>query len=186
MTDKDLNLTQLSEDFKKLLVDVPSLTPEDHAVRLEEGERRDVTILFLDVIGFTCLAEKLDPEQLKMVISSTLQVITNQIKKYDGVVEKYIGDAVCAVFGRDESHEDDAKRAVASATSILERLHDVNAILSPKGISLHVRIGINTGEIVTGQIGDFNTITGEAINVAQRLESAAPEDGILISKAAWL
>ncbi|MBI2341178.1 MAG: AAA family ATPase, partial [Deltaproteobacteria bacterium] len=116
---------------------------------------------------------------------STLKVITNQIKKFGGTVEKYIGDAVCAVFGRQETHEDDHTRAVASAISILERLEDVNAILSTKGIALHVRIGINSGLVVTGQIAEFETVTGEAINVAQRLEAAAEQDSIFVSETVF-
>ncbi|MBI2341383.1 MAG: adenylate/guanylate cyclase domain-containing protein, partial [Deltaproteobacteria bacterium] len=101
MLGKDIDLSQLSEEFKKILVDAPSKTlGTEEQVSIDEGERREVVILFLDVVGFTRLAEKLDPEQLKIVISSTLKVITNQIKKFGGTVEKYIGDAVCAVFGR--------------------------------------------------------------------------------------
>jgi class 3 adenylate cyclase/predicted ATPase len=182
MFDKDIDLSQLSEEFKKILVDEPSETfGMEKQISIDEGERREVVILFLDVVGFTMLAEKLDPEQLKVVISSTLKVITNQIKKFGGTVEKYIGDAVCAVFGRQETHEDDHTRAVASAMSILERLEDINAILSTNGIALHVRIGVNSGLVVTGRIAEFETVTGEAINIAQRLEAAAEQDSIFIS-----
>lgn len=181
MDDRSLNLGQLAEEFAKLLVDVPLPAPVEDTVNLEEGERRDVTILFLDIVGYTKLAERLDPEQLKFVISNTLQVFTNQVKKCGGTVEKYVGDAIMALFGRSQAHEDDSRRAVAAARSILDRLEDINSILAQKGISLSARIGVNRGLVVTGHMGEYDTVTGEAINIAQRLEANAPENGILIS-----
>jgi class 3 adenylate cyclase/predicted ATPase len=184
--EKSLNLGQLAEDFAKLLVDVPSATtPAEQTINLEEGERREVTILFLDLVGYTRLAERLDPEQLKFVISNTLQVFTNQIKKCGGVVEKYVGDAIMALFGRAQAHEDDSRRAVVAARAIIDRLVDINSILEQKDISISARIGINRGLIVTGHLGGHDTVTGEAINIAQRLEANAPQDGILISDAVF-
>ena len=117
--DRSLNLGQLAEEFAKLLVDVPVPAPVEETINLEEGERREVTTLFLDIVGYTKLAERLDPEQLKFVISNTLQVFTNQIKKCGGTVEKYAGDAIMALFGRSQAHEDDSRRAVAAARAIL-------------------------------------------------------------------
>ncbi len=181
MDEQSLNLGQLAEEFAKLLVDVPTPAAAEETVNLEEGERREVTILFLDIVGYTRLAERLDPEQLKFVISNTLQVFTNQIKKCGGTVEKYVGDAIMALFGRSQAHEDDSRRAVAAARAIIDRLEDINSILSQKGISISARIGVNRGLVVTGHMGEYDTVTGEAINIAQRLEANAPENGILIS-----
>lgn len=186
MDERSLNLGQLAEEFAKLLVDVPSAAPVEETVNLEEGERREVTILFLDIVGYTKLAERLDPEQLKFVISNTLQVFTNQVKKCGGTVEKYVGDAIMALFGRSQAHEDDSRRAVAAARAILDRLEDINSILSQKGISISARIGVNRGLVVTGHLGEYDTVTGEAINIAQRLEANAPENGILISDLVYL
>jgi len=177
----DLNLGHLAEEFAKLLVDVPTAAVSDATIDLEEGERREVTILFLDIVGYTQLAERLDPEQLKFVISNTLQVFTNQIKKCGGTVEKYVGDAIMALFGRAEAHEDDSRRAVSAARAILERLEDINSILAQKNIAINARIGVNRGLVVTGHMGEYDTVTGEAINIAQRLEANAPANGILIS-----
>lgn len=184
MDNKDFNIGQLSEEFKKVFGEEEQYA-EEPSFSLDEGERREIAILFLDIVGFTKLAEKMDPEQLKVVVSSTLKVLTGVIKKFGGTVEKYIGDAICALYGRSETHEDDSERAVSAAISIIEKLEDINAILSPKGISLHVRIGINRGTIVTGNIDEHDTVTGEALNIAQRLEAAAPEDGILASEEIW-
>ncbi|MBI2345573.1 MAG: AAA family ATPase [Deltaproteobacteria bacterium] len=186
MGDQELNLGHLAEEFAKLLVDVPrAATAEGAPVRLEEGERREVTVLFLDLVGYTRLAERLDPEQLKFVVSNTLQVFTNQVKKYGGTVEKFIGDAIMALFGRQQAHEDDSRRTVAAAHAILDRLEDINSILAQRGIKLHARIGINRGLVVTGQLAEHETVTGEALNIAQRLEANAPEDGILISESVY-
>lgn len=185
MNNQELNLGHLAEEFAKLLIDVPQTNTAQAPVQLEEGERREVTILFLDLVGYTRLAERLDPEQLKFVVSNTLQVFTNQVKKFGGTVEKFIGDAVMALFGRAQAYEDDSRRAVAAARAILERLDDINSILAQRGIKLHARIGINRGLIVTGQLAEHETVTGEAINVAQRLEANAPEDGILISEPVY-
>lgn len=185
MIEKSLNLGHLAEDFAKLLVDVPGEALPEDTIQLEEGERREVTILFLDIVGYTRLAEQLDPEQLKFVISNTLQVFTNQIKRCGGTVEKYVGDAIMALFGRSEAHEDDSRRAVAAARAILERLEDINSILAQKGINISCRIGVNRGLIVTGQLGEHDTVTGEAINIAQRLEANAPANGILISDSVY-
>lgn len=180
--EKSLNLGHLAEEFAKLLVDVPEVVSPQETIELEDGERRDVTILFLDLIGYTSLAERLDPEQLKFVISNTLQVFTNQIKKCGGTVEKYVGDAIMALFGRAEAHEDDSRRAVVAARAILDKLEDINSILAQKDIEISARIGINRGLVVTGHLGGHDTVTGEAINIAQRLEANAPANGVLISE----
>lgn len=182
--DKEFNISRLSEEFEKVFGEEEQYE-EETSFKLDEGERREIAILFLDIVGFTKLAEEMDPEELKVVVSSTLKVLTGVIKKFGGTVEKYIGDAICALYGRSETHEDDSERAVSAALSIIEKLEDINAILSPKGISLHVRIGLNRGTIVTGNIDEHDTVTGEALNIAQRLEAAAPEDGVLASEEIW-
>ncbi len=166
--DKEFNISRLSEEFEKVFGEEGQYA-EETSFKLDEGERREIAILFMDIVGFTKLAEKMDPEELKVVVSSTLKVLTGVIKKFGGTVEKYIGDAICALYGRSETHEDDSERAVSAALSIIEKLEDINAILSPKGISLHVRIGVNRGPIVTGSIDEHDTVTGEALNIAQRL-----------------
>jgi class 3 adenylate cyclase len=129
-------------------------------------QRKVVTVLFCDVAGSTALGERLDPEALRNVMSSYFELARAAIERHGETVEKFIGDAVMAVFGVPVVREDDALRAVRAA----EELRD--------GVEIEVRIGVNTGEVVTGS-GDA-LITGDAVNTAARLEQAAEPGEVLI------
>jgi class 3 adenylate cyclase/tetratricopeptide (TPR) repeat protein len=144
--------------------------------------RKVVTILFSDVTGFTALGERLDPESLQQLMSRWFGETRRIIEHHDGTVEKYMGDAVMAVFGVPVVHEDDAVRAARAALEMHETLNGLNDELEGRwGVRLEIHTGLNTGEVVVGSEpgGDLSTV-GDAVNSAQRLESAAPPGGVLI------
>jgi class 3 adenylate cyclase/tetratricopeptide (TPR) repeat protein len=134
-------------------------------------QRKVVTVLFCDVSGSTSLAERIDPEALRGVMARYFDTARAAIERHGGTVEKFIGDAVMAVFGVPTVHEDDALRAVRAAVE----LRDL--------VEIDVRIGVNTGEVVTG--GADTLATGEAVNVAARLEQAASTGDVLIGEETY-
>ena len=177
-------LESLRSDLDTLVRSVE--TPEESVPRLQEGERREVAILFLDFEGFSQLSEMLDPEDVHLIVDRTFKIFTQSIEQYRGYVDKYEGDALLALFGCREAGEDDAIRAVHSGCDILEKLASINQILAPRDIALTIRIGIHTGLVRTGKIGkeregDF-TVLGDAVNLTRRIQELAPPNGILISR----
>jgi class 3 adenylate cyclase/tetratricopeptide (TPR) repeat protein len=163
-----------------------SLQVGGHARSLLGEQRKVVTILFADLSGSTPLAERLDPEELRGILASYFGALARQIQRYEGTIDKYIGDAVMAVFGAPIAHEDDAERAINAALAMQASIARLNDDLDRRhGVRLSLRIGVNTGEVVAGMLaGDVQsayTVVGDAVNTAQRLESAAPLGGILVS-----
>jgi len=151
-------------------------------------QRKVVTILFADLSGSTTLGERLDPEALRGILASYFNELAHQIRRYEGTIDKYIGDAVMAVFGAPISHEDDAERAISAALAMQQAIGNLNSELDRRyGMRLALRIGINTGEVVAGLLaGDVQTaytVVGDAVNTAQRFEAAAPLGEILVSEA---
>ncbi len=147
---------------------------------IKTGERRTATILFSDMKGFTSLSERTDPEEMDTLMTRVFGVFEELIKAYGGFVEKYIGDALVAVFGVPELHEDDPSRAVHAALEFLSRIK----LEGPKGAEgLSFRTGIHEGLVTTGRRGEFDVVTGHAMSVAQRLEAAAAPGAILVSEA---
>src|SRR5436190_5137134 len=147
------------------------------------GERRKLaTVLFCDVTGSTEMGERLDAESVRAIMLRYFDEMRAAIERHGGTVEKFIGDAVAAVFGIPVTHEDDALRAVLAATEMHERLNALNEELERRfGRRLAIRIGVNTGEVVTSAAtGDSPLASGDAINIAQRLEQAAPPGETLI------
>ena len=148
-------------------------------------ERKVVTVLFADVTGSTELGERLDPEHLREVMASYFAAMREEIEAEGGTVEKFIGDAVMAVFGVPAAHEDDPIRALRAALRMRERLDDVNdRLMTARGVTLQIRIGVNTGEVLASvepQPGE-PMVTGDAVNVAARLQGAAEPGGILASE----
>jgi class 3 adenylate cyclase/tetratricopeptide (TPR) repeat protein len=141
--------------------------------------RRTVTVVFCDVTGSTALGEQLDPESLRAVMARYFEAMRIVIERHGGTVEKFIGDAVMAVFGVPVLHEDDAVRAVRAAAGMRDALTELNEELERDfGTTLLIRIGVNTGEVVTGT--EERLATGDAVNVAARLEQAAEPGEILI------
>jgi class 3 adenylate cyclase len=137
--------------------------------------RKTVSVLFADVVGSTSLGERVDPEAMRNALERYFDAMRTIVEGHGGTVEKFVGDAVLAVFGIPSVHEDDALRAVRAAVAMREEL----ARLRPElGVELHARIGINTGEVVTGEGDTF--ATGDTMNVAARLEQWAEPGEILI------
>ena len=161
----------LQTDMDRLLTGQDQVKAE--TVKLKKGERRNVTVLFLDIKGFTAMSEKLDPEEVTQIIDNVFKVLTSEILRFGGMVDKYIGDAIMALFGAKKASEDDAERAIRAALGMLGKMGNVNGILKTKGIELGCRIGINTGLVVAGELGergeqDF-TVMGDTVNTASRL-----------------
>jgi class 3 adenylate cyclase/tetratricopeptide (TPR) repeat protein len=143
--------------------------------------RKTVTVLFADVTGSTALGERLDPESFRRVIARYFEAARTCLERHGGTVEKFIGDAVMAVFGVPTVHEDDALRALRAAAELRESLASLNDELERDyGASLLLRTGVNTGEVVTGT--EERLATGDAVNVAARLEQAAQPGEILIGE----
>jgi len=142
-------------------------------------QRKTVTVLFCDVTGSTAMGERLDPESLRRVMRRYFDAARRVIEHHGGTVEKFIGDAVMAVFGLPVLHEDDALRAVRAAAELRDALGTLNQELERDyATTVIVRTGVNTGEVVTGT--DERLATGDAINVAARLEQAAAPGEIVI------
>ncbi|TMK63846.1 MAG: zinc-ribbon domain-containing protein, partial [Actinobacteria bacterium] len=149
--------------------------------------RKVVTVLFSDVIGSTGLGERLDPETMRRVMARYFEEMKTALEAHGGTVEKFIGDAVMAVFGIPVLHEDDALRAVRAAMEMRERLAKLNEELERnRGVRILTRTGINTGEVVAGEPATGQTlVTGDAVNVAARLEQAAKPGEVLIGEPTY-
>ena len=150
--------------------------------------RKTVTVLFCDLKGSTALGERLDPETLREVMNRYFEEMKRSIERHGGSIEKFIGDAVMAVFGLPTAHEDDALRAVRAAWDMRAALTDLNVELDHRlGVTLANRTGIATGEVVANQAhGGQRLATGDTVNVAARLEQAAPQNEILIGEPTYL
>lgn len=158
----------------------------------EPEERRIVTIMFADITGSTPLADRLDPEDMRAILVGYFNRMNEQIRRHGGTVEKYIGDAVMAVFGSPVAHEDDPDRAIRAALDMQTALNNFNAmrqVRDPEAALLQMRIGINTGEVAAPG-AQFNRqdflITGDAVNVAARLQQVAAPDTILVGERTYL
>jgi class 3 adenylate cyclase len=147
--------------------------------------RKPVTVLFADLVESTRLVRQFDPEALRGLLSRYFEEMQSVVERHGGTVEKFIGDAVLAVFGVPVVHEDDALRAARAAVEMRASLATLNQQLEQTwGVCLESRIGINSGEVVAGDhLQGHLFVTGEVVNVAKRLEEAATTSEILISDA---
>jgi adenylate cyclase len=167
-------------------------TVMDHLLkgRLElGGETRVVTILFCDIRGFTSISERMGAQSLVKLLNEFFTAMVTILMEEDAVVDKYIGDAIMAVFGAPISKPDDPLRAVRAAVRMRDALTSLNADLATRGIpEMRMGIGIHTGEVVAGNIGSNArmeyTVIGDAVNLASRLESATKDldASILVSE----
>src|SRR5215472_9842506 len=153
-----------------------------------EGERKQVTVLFAEVAGFTTLAEQLDPEVVHDIINRCFEGINAEVHRFEGTINQYTGDGVMALFGAPLAHEDSPRRAVHAALGIQRAIGDVAQTLqAERGLSLRMRIGINTGLVVVGKIGDDlrmdYTAVGDTTNLAARLQQMAQPGSVVISAA---
>lgn len=151
------------------------------------GVRKVVTLLFCDMTGSTTLGERLDPESFRQVMARYHGAMRTVLQSHGGTVEKFIGDAVMAVFGAPAIHEDDALRAVRAAADMRLALGQLNGELERDwGVTIDIRTGVNTGEVVAGDSASGDPlVTGDAVNVAARLEQAAETGEILIGESTY-
>src|SRR3954451_8614374 len=152
----------------------------------EAAARKVVTVLFCDAVGSTDLGEQYDPELLQHAMTRYFETVAAVIEQHSGTVEKFIGDAVMAIFGVPTVHEDDALRAVRAAGQIQRTLGELSDELAQSyGMQLKARIGVNTGEVVVADSPTGALATGMAVNMAARLEQSAAPGEVLLSEATW-
>lgn len=153
-----------------------------------EGERKQVTVLFVDVSGFTSLSERMDPEEVHSFMTRAFELMLAEVHQYEGTVNQFLGDGIMALFGAPIAHEDHAQRALHAALGIRKALEGFqDELRRGRGISFQARQGLNTGLVVVGSIGsdlrmDY-TAVGDTTNVAARLQQAADPGRIVISEA---
>jgi class 3 adenylate cyclase/tetratricopeptide (TPR) repeat protein len=177
----------------ELLAQLQSYIPRQLADKIRatghiQGERRQVTVVFADVSGFTALSETLDPEEVVSFMNECLKELAEAVYQYEGMVDSIIGDCVMAVFGAPIAMEDDAERALRAALSMRDRLEPFNRRWTDKlkePLALH--IGINSGTVIAGSMGDDlrmrYAVVGDTVNVASRLEGAATRGQIFVSQS---
>lgn len=154
----------------------------------QDGERRQITVMFCDLAGSTPLAARLDPEDLREVIRTYQAACAAVIERYEGHIAQFLGDGLVVYFGHPQAHEDDAQRAVRAGLGILASIRDLSARLTPQiDVALSVRIGVHTGLVVVGAVGGGQRreqlALGETPNLAARLQGLADENGLVISAA---
>jgi class 3 adenylate cyclase/predicted ATPase len=156
-----------------------------HALFAPADERRIVTMLFADLVGFTSLSEKIDPEHVKNIVDRCFERLAADITSYGGRVDKIVGDAVVALFGAPVAHEDDAERAIRAALQMQCSLGEEAGSI---GADLRMRIGINTGEVLVGALragGDY-TAMGDVVNTASRLQTHAKPGQVVVGEETFL
>ena len=149
---------------------------------VQTEERRVVTVLFSDLVGFTSMGEGADPEELKHLVDRCFQRLVADVTAFGGTIDKIIGDAILALFGAPTAHEDDPERALRAAFRMRRSLEDFNV---ERDLNLQMRIGINTGEVLVGALragGDY-TAMGDTVNIASRLQSIAEAGEVLVGGA---
>jgi predicted ATPase/class 3 adenylate cyclase len=154
------------------------------------GQRRNVTVLFTDLTGFTALSEHMDSEDVYDIIQGYIQVLVNNVYKYEGIVDKLTGDGLMALFGAPISHENNAERAVRAALDMQADVFQLSKEIRRKHkVDLRMRIGLHCGTVVVGGMGsnmmmDYTAI-GDTVNLAHRIEEAAPPNSILVSESVY-
>jgi class 3 adenylate cyclase/tetratricopeptide (TPR) repeat protein len=152
-----------------------------------EGERKLVTVLFADVAGYTNIADKLDPEEVHQIMDGCFKILMDEIHKYEGTINQFTGDGIMALFGAPVAHEDHAQRACYAALSIQKVLENYEKkIKKDYGADFKMRIGLNSGPVIVGSIGDDlrmdYTAVGDTSNLASRIENMARPGTSLVSK----
>ena len=153
-----------------------------------QQQRKQATVLFADVVGFTSLSETMDAEEVTELINALWAQLDGRIAAYGGRIDKHIGDALMALWGVDSAREDDPERAVRAALAMQEEVNAFNEDMKsrrrlPDDVALELRVGINTGPVLLGQVGLTREFTamGDTVNLANRLEQAAPLGGVLVA-----
>src|SRR5262249_34439542 len=184
--------THLTAEVQSPQAPLPSLDPQvgppEHAS--SDGERRQLTVMFCDLVGSTALSEQLDPEELREVVRAYQATCAEVIHRFEGHIAQYLGDGLLVYFGYPQAHEDDALRAVRTGLGLLDAMGTLNTRLEPhNGLRLAVRIGIHTGPVVVGTMGSGSRheqlALGDTPNVAARLQGLAAPDTVVVSEATW-
>ncbi|NUN49989.1 MAG: adenylate/guanylate cyclase domain-containing protein [Candidatus Brocadiae bacterium] len=145
------------------------------------GDRRPATILFADISGFTTLSERMDPEDVRDVIDALFRRFRIAIEQEGGTIDKFIGDAVMAIFGAPTPHADDPARAVRAALALQDEIARFNA---GRTLDLRLRVGVHAGEILWGSVaGDRPTAMGDAVTLAQKVEGACEPGCVLVTRS---
>ncbi len=203
LTDADLEKLGLTLGHRKKLLKAVASRRAARAVReriakppppspgvVSEAERRQLTVMFCDLVGSTALAERLDPEELRTLLAEYQDLCAAVIRRYDGQIARYVGDGLLVCFGYPQAHEDDPQRAVRAGLEIVDAIRELSATLAKPDVGLAVRIGVTTGLVVAGDIGrgervDANAIVGETPNLAARLQALATPNVVLISASTY-
>jgi len=153
-----------------------------------EGERKLVSVLFADVANYTSISEKLDPEEIHQIMDGCFSILMDEIHRYEGTINQFTGDGVMALFGAPVAHEDHTQRACHAALSIQKGMGEYGErIKKDYGVDFKMRIGLNSGPVIVGSIGDDlrmdYTAIGDTVNLASRMESMANPGAILVSRA---
>src|SRR5213083_1389827 len=145
-----------------------------------QDERRIVSVVFVDLVGFTARSEKLDPEDVAAILTPYHDLVRRELESFGGVVEKFIGDAIMAVFGAPTAYGDDAERAVRGALAVRDSTRELDA--RQLHLDLQLRIAVNTGEALVALGASMargeSMVAGDVVNTASRLQSAAPVNGV--------
>src|SRR5262245_50655160 len=176
-------------DQAQPVADVPA-TMAGQVPRLPDAERRQLTVLFCDLVDSTRLASQLDPEELREVVRAYQAACAKVIARYEGHIAQYLGDGLLIYFGYPRAHEDNAQRAVRAGLGMVEALDQLNSRLTQeRGLALAVRLGIHTGLVVVGEVGggtrQEQLALGETPNVAARLQGIAAPNTLVISAATF-
>jgi class 3 adenylate cyclase len=164
------------------MAEVPEQTAGAAAV-----ERRIVSVLFADLVGFTPLSERMDAEDVAAIQDAYFAATRETIERYGGTVEKFIGDAAMAVFGAPRARDDDAERAVRAGLALIGAVEQLGARLGLEPGTLRLRVGVNSGEVVFATEGpDTGRVTGDTVNTAARLQAAAEPDSVLVGEVTAL
>ena len=160
--------------------------PQPLPTPLPEAERRQLTVMFCDLVESTALASQLDPEELRDIIQAYQQVCTEVIQRFDGHIAQYLGDGLLVYFGYPQAHEDDAQRAVRAGLGIIAALGQLTVRPElPQHMALAVRVGIHTGLVVVGTLGGSarqeHLALGETPNIAARLQGIATPNTVVVS-----
>jgi class 3 adenylate cyclase/tetratricopeptide (TPR) repeat protein len=167
--------------------EAPAAAPPARAPEAsDDAERRRVTVLFADLSGYTAVSERLDPEAVREVADRALRRLASEVDRYGGTVDKYIGDNVMAIFGAPVAHEDDPVRAIRAGFGMQEAMAELNAELDAlHGASFQLRVGINTGEVLAGEVAGTYTVMGDTVNVAARIQSAGSPGSVTVGEQTW-
>ena len=154
-----------------------------------KGERKQITVLFADVAGFTSISEKLDPEETRSMMQRAFDVMLGEVHRYEGTVSQFLGDGMLALFGAPIAHEDHAQRAIRAGLDMQRALADYRAELASRGIEFLIRVGLNSGPVVFGQVGTDLEFTyqavGDTVNTASRVQGLARPGAVVVSESTY-